>query len=356
MENSDFNIRMNNSINNLFKALLKLSFKSPSQTAFILKTAAAQKRAAKLRQVNEDEGLHVPAFMIASVTKSCNLHCKGCYSHVNNNKSSEDTGFERIKSMVAEAEALGIAIILLAGGEPLFRKTEITDIAKTYKEVIFPLFTNGLLIDEEFTEVLRHTRNLIPIVSIEGHKEKTDDRRGEGVYSKLKQLFRSLNHNDIFYGVSVTVTHENIEEITDEEFVSELIEDGCKIFFYTEYVPVEKDTEHLIISESQRDFLTKRLDALSSRQSAFFIAFPGDEKNFGGCIASGLGFIHISPNGSVEPCPFAPYSDSNINDKSLKQCIQSDFLTKIRNNHALLTEGQGGCALWDKKEIVKSYL
>jgi MoaA/NifB/PqqE/SkfB family radical SAM enzyme len=76
---------------------------------------------------------------------------------------------------------------------------------------------------------------------------------------------------------------------------------------------------------------------------------------FGGCLSAGRGFAHISPEGSLEPCPFAPYSDVSLRDKTLKEALQSDFLRQIRENHNELTE-TGGCALWTKKEWVKSLL
>jgi MoaA/NifB/PqqE/SkfB family radical SAM enzyme len=358
LELLELNNEINKSINNLLKSLIKFSIKNPSQALFLSKTATAQRKAAKRRLENERLGLHVPAFMIASITQRCNLRCKGCYSHVHsaNRKIESELNFDKMKSMVEEARDLGISMVLLAGGEPLVRKEEVFKIAKGCKDVIFPIFTNGLLIDNPMIDIFKNLKNAIPIISIEGFEEETDERRGIGVYKNLKKLFEQLKQGGVFYGVSITVASNNIDKITDEKFVNELIEGGCKLFFYTEYVPVEFGTEELVLNDIERELLMQRMDLLRENHPAFFIAFPGDEKSFGGCIASGRGFIHISPEGNVEPCPFAPYSDSNIKDKTLKECIQSDFLRKIRENHELLVESQGGCALWEKKELVQSFL
>jgi len=70
----------------------------------------------------------------------------------------------------------------------------------------------------------------------------------------------------------------------------------------------------------------------------------------------GKGFIHINAEGDVEPCPFAPYSDTNLINSTLKEALQSDFLRKIRQSHEHLSETEGGCALWIKREWVKSVL
>ena len=73
-------------------------------------------------------------------------------------------------------------------------------------------------------------------------------------------------------------------------------------------------------------------------------------------MAAGRGFIHKIAEGDVEPCTFATYSDMNLNNVSLKEALNSDFLKKICENHAQLYETGGSCALWEKREIVQSSL
>ncbi len=88
------------------------------------------------------------------------------------------------------------------------------------------------------------------------------------------------------------------------------------------------------------------------RFPAVFIAVPWDEEEQGGCLASGRGFVHISATGDLEPCPFAPYSDTNLLKVPLREALRSRFLGLIRENHALFAETAGGCALWKNREAV----
>jgi len=44
---------------------------------------AAQKSHTLLRRDNAVNGMDIPAFLIASITNNCNLHCKGCYAQAN---------------------------------------------------------------------------------------------------------------------------------------------------------------------------------------------------------------------------------------------------------------------------------
>ena len=87
---------------------------------------------------------------------------------------------------------------------------------------------------------------------------------------------------------------------------------------------------------------------------ALFIGFPGDEDTYGGCLAAGRGFVHVSPSGDLEPCPAAPVSDANLSGVSLKDALHSPFLGTIRRHHNLLTETTGGCALRANREWVQA--
>jgi len=121
-----------------------------------------------------------------------------------------------------------------------------------------------------------------------------------------------------------------------------------------EYIPVKEGTEHLEIGLSDRKRLLSVMELLEKRYSALFIAFPGDEERFGGCLSAGRGFIHVSPSGNLEPCPFAPYSDRNLREMSLKDALRSELLSTIRSNRERLCEVEGGCALWREQEWVRS--
>jgi MoaA/NifB/PqqE/SkfB family radical SAM enzyme len=244
---------------------------------------------------------------------------------------------------------------MIAGGEPLVRM-EILDIIQEFPEITFLVFTNGLLIDEALTLKLKNMRNFVPVISLEGYEKETNERRGAGVYERLQGIVKILKQHHIFWSVSLTVTRSNFTDVTSEQFIANLVNLGCKLFFFVEYTPVTKDTEGWLLTDEQRSTLLSLRNGFRSRHSALFIAIPGDEEEIGGCLAAGKGFIHINAQGDVEPCPFAPYSDTNLRDMSLLDALKSDFLKKIRDNHERLGEAEGGCALWVERDWVKSLL
>lgn len=159
-----------------------------------------------------------------------------------------------------------------------------------------------------------------------------DLRRGDGVYNQLIEARNLLKENCINYGISLTITISNFDVITSKDFVTDLSDSGAKLFFYIEYIPVESGTDDLILSDEQELKLTNVINTYKTDFLGTFLAFPRDEKKFGGCLSSRNGFIHISPSEDLEPCPFASYSDSNVREMSLKDALQSKFLRVIRDN------------------------
>ncbi len=357
-EEFDLESYLSEGVENIVKGAVKASLSNPMESIFMAKYALASKNARRLRQEAEQKGEHIPPFLIASITSSCNLHCTGCYARANNachdSEKENQLSQEEWLNIFYEAKKLGIGFILLAGGEPLLRP-EIIKAAGKIQDILFPIFTNGTLINEEYISLFSKRRNLVPILSIERNENKTDDRRGNGVYQKLLEAMDKLQKNKILYGASVTVTKENLLEVTSKEFLDKLYKGSCKVVFYVEYVPMSNTTKDLAPEEAEREYLRKELiEIRKSYSDMLFVSFPGDEKTSGGCLAAGRGFFHINANGGAEPCPFSPYSDTNLKSTSLKEAINSPLFLKLRNSDVLMEEHIGGCVLFERMETVQS--
>lgn len=80
-----------------------------------------------------------------------------------------------------------------------------------------------------------------------------------------------------------------------------------------------------------------------------------DEIDVGGCLSTGRGFIDVNAEGDVGPCPFALVSDSKLRNVSLKEALQSDFMSRICRVPELSKYIGGGCALWKNRERVQFY-
>lgn len=360
MEKFDIQGYMTKGVERVVADAVKATFKNPKESAFMAKFAIASRNASKKRRRAEDAGEHIPPFLIASITSQCNLHCAGCYSRCNqatvDAKPVKQLSAEEWDTIFQEADELGISFILLAGGEPMLRRDVIKE-AGERQNILFPIFTNGTYMDEEYFALLDRCRNLIPIMSIEGGKETTDTRRGEGVYDKLVFSMDELNRRGLIFGASVTVTTRNIREVTSDEFLKRLSGRGCKAVIFVEFVPVTEESTELAPGEDEREYLRGEIARLREEHPEMvYISFPGDEKSSGGCVAAGRGFFHINSHGGAEPCPFSPYSDSNVRDTSLKEAMKSRLFKELREGGYLLEEHPGGCTLFERKEDVERIL
>ena len=304
-----------------------------------------QKRAAAARRRHEEQGLIVPHIMILSITARCNLACAGCYMHGRGKGEAAEMEPALLQKIVADAADLGVSIIVIAGGEPLVRHEEIIAIAQAHPRVLFPVFTNGLLIDEPLAAAIAGCRNIVPVISFEGFRADTDARRGSGVYDRLLATCARLRARGVFFGCSITTNRENFPRVTDRAFAEEMLRAGARVFTCVEYVPMEPGTENLVLSHEQKKTLQIVLADFNRQYPALFIGFPGDEDMYGGCLAAGRGFVHVSPSGSLEPCPAAPVSDANLAEAPLEVALRSRLLARLREEPEILTESEGGCAL-----------
>jgi MoaA/NifB/PqqE/SkfB family radical SAM enzyme len=360
MNNDEITLYFGEAIENLIKSILKHTVGDPKGSAFLIRYISSSRKAHKKRSYYESKGTHIPVFLISSITQDCNLNCIGCYAKAGGicGRSAEGTMLtdERWAQIFSNAEDIGVSFILIAGGEPLLRKSILMQAAKI-KDIIFPVFTNGMLLDKEYVKLFAKNRNLIPVISIEGGLETTDARRGAGSYLRILEVMKELMMSGLLFGASVTVTAGNLEETASDEFLQLMHDCGCRIVFFNEYVPVEENTESLALTNIGRVLLEDRLDILrKERDDMIIMSFPGDEKITGGCLAAGKGFFHISPGGNAEPCPFSPFSDRNLKESSLMDALDSPLFRKLKEMDPDCDNRAGGCALFENKDIVKQLI
>lgn len=357
---NDLTEYLNGAVERLIRQALKSSLHNPRESAFITKFLFLQKKASKKRRIMENDGLHIPPFLIASIASQCNLHCKGCYARANHacgeSAKQDELPASKWEQIFREAAQLGITFILLAGGEPLLRR-DVIETAAHFRNIIFPVFTNGTMLSEKYQALFCENRNLVPVLSLEGDSARTDDRRGKGVAALIGSAKTKMKANGVFYGVSITVTAENIDIVTDENFISSLDGDGCGLVLFVEYVPAQESTENLALTDEQRKRLVLRQSDLKEKfKDMVFLSFPGDEKAVGGCLAAGRGFFHINAVGGAEPCPFSPYSDVNLKNSSLVEALRSPLFKTLDDYGFLQGEHKGGCVLFDKRDDIKKLM
>lgn len=334
---------------------------NPREARFALQLQRTMARGDRRRKrILKEEGLAVPPFLICSIATTCNLQCKGCYARSNGIASDTPTkptlSPEQWHSLFEEAASMGFGVALLAGGEPLTRRDLLEGIASV-KDMLYPVFTNGTLIGPQYIDFFRKHLNVLPVISLEGDAMATNARRGTGVHERALLSMKMLSDEGLFFGTSITVTTENKEAVTSDEYVQRLHDLGCKLVFYVEYVPIDAGTEHLAFGDEDVQWMERRVEQLrGSHDDMIYVSFPGDEKLLDGCMAAGRGFFHIGPDGAAEPCPFSPHSDTNASRDGLRAALRSPLFSKLRNASALSWEHTGGCTLYEHRDEVDAML
>ena len=305
------------------------------------------------RRINRlTRGLLVPVVITLSPTMRCNLDCEGCYSR--DYPRDRELSLTEIDDILATAESMGVFLLIISGGEPLMLEG-LLDVMSRHRRLLYLLVTNGTLLDEKAARMIAEAGNIIPAVSLEGGKDETDRRRGEGVHDTVAQAMRYLKDEGVLFGFSVTVTRRNLDATSSDRFIDEMLARGCALGFCTEYIPVGRGTRpELVLEGGERTYLRRRVIEIRRNKPIMVAHLPDDEYTADGrCMAVAGGCFHINSQGYVEPCPFAHLASENVREKSLEEIFRSEFLARLRRSDAVFRRGRVGCALLENMETVR---
>jgi MoaA/NifB/PqqE/SkfB family radical SAM enzyme len=306
----------------------------------------------KLKETEAREGVHVPWAILIDPTEKCNLNCLGCWA--GDYQRQHELDFETLDRILTEAEQLGIYFIVFSGGEPLLRKKDLVALAEKHEGQVFHLFTNGTLIDEEFVHEMQRVGNITPAVSVEGLEETTDARRGKGVFQKVMRAMDLMRENGCVFGISVTYTKNNTEEVGSDEFIDLMVAKGAAYGWYFTYIPIGKDVDlELMATPEQRAYMYDRILYFRETKPIFLADFWNDGEAVNGCIAGGRSYFHINAAGEVEPCAFVHYATCNIKDMSLKEALQNPLFAAYQKRQPFHSNLRRPCPIIDVPDMLR---
>ncbi len=293
----------------------------------------------------EKLGVDVPYTILIDPTSQCNLNCVGCWAGAYEHYDS--LSFEEVDRIVTEAKELGIYMISMSGGEP-YLWPEIFKLFEKHDDVVFMTYTNGTTITKNRAKKLGELGNVSPVISIEGGREATDGRRGEGVFDKIMSAMDYLRNEGVPFGFSVTLTRENCEGVMSDEFIDLMIEKGALYGWSFHYIPIGKDPDFsLMLSPEQRKWLLDEVRRLREEKPIQFADFWNDGSAMQGCVAGGRRYFHITAKGDVEPCAFVHFACDNIKDKSLKEILQTPIFKAYQKRQPFSNNMLRPCPLID---------
>lgn len=309
---------------------------------------------AKTNKFAEEHGYRIPWIILMDPTSACNKHCIGCWSAEYGHKLN--LSYDDLASIVRQGEELGIFFYMMTGGEPLVRKDDIIKLAREFPRSTFYAFTNGSLITDEFCETMRELGNISLAVSVEGFEENNDARRGAGSFQEAVNAMDMMKKHGLFFGTSICYTSANYKMVTSDEFMDFLIDHGVRYNWYFHYMPVGNDANpDLLLTPDQREYMYHRVREIRGFEGGkeiFAFDFQNDGEFVHGCIAGGRFYCHINPNGDVEPCVFIHYSNANIHDKTLLECLSQPLFQEYQKHQPFNCNHLKPCPMLENPEIL----
>ena len=300
-------------------------------------------------------GVSVPSLILIDPTSACNLRCDGCWA--GEYKTTDSLEPELLDRIFREAKELGIYWIVLSGGEP-FAYKPLLDVVADHPDLVFMAYTNGTLIDEKTADRLADLANFSPAFSLEGWREQTDARRGNGVFDKVMRSMDLLSERGVFFGVSVTATRDNVDTLFSEQYIDFLVEKGVLYEWCFHYIPIGRNPNtELMLTPAQRAWLAYRVPELRREKPIMIADFWNDGEATRGCIAGGRMYFHINAQGDVEHCAFVHFAADNIKNKSLKEVLQNPLFKSFQKRQPFNDNHLLPCPIIDNplalREIVK---
>ena len=136
-----------------------------------------------------------PRLVFWELTTGCNLRCIHCRASATDLMSPEDLSTRECLRIVDEIAAYAPLILVLSGGEPLWRR-DVFEISKhaVRRGLRVALATNGTLVDEAMAERIKDAGILRVSISLDGADRVTHDsfRGHDGAFDAALRGIRCL--------------------------------------------------------------------------------------------------------------------------------------------------------------------
>ncbi len=309
-------------------------------------------------------------------TAACNLECIHCRRLDVSKELAEDdmTTEESIKFIDELADAAN-PILILSGGEPLYRP-DIFEIAghASKRGLKVALATNGTLVDEEKAKEIKKADVQRVSISIDGADAKTHDnfRKIEGSFEGAIRGFNNLKKIGMSVQVNCTIAKHNVDQFediyklalslgSDALHVFMLVPVGCGVQIADDQMLTPDRYEevlHQIYDKAQESKIHLKATCAPHyfrimRERAKKEGITISPKTHGmaamtkGCLA-GTAVCFVSHKGEVFPCGYLPVESGNVRKTNIKDIWDSSAIFTNLRDISLL---EGKCGVCEYKKV-----
>ncbi|MBI3667660.1 MAG: radical SAM protein, partial [Acidobacteria bacterium] len=333
-----------------------------------------------------------PRLIFWELTTGCNLRCIHCRASATELMSPEDLSYEESCRVIDQIAAYAPFILVLSGGEPLWRR-DVFDLAERARarNIRVALATNGTLVDEVTADRIVAAGIRRVAISLDGADAATHDSfRGQaGAFEAALAGFRRLRDRGMSMQINTTVSRHNEHQlpqiydlalslgadafhifllvpvgcgltIKDEQMVSAQHYEDILNWFYDRSIEGRLEMKATCAPHYFRIVRQRRADA--RRAGLPVPELPGHHGRPGaaghpggaagemnamtrGCLA-GSGVCFISHRGDIYPCGYLPVSAGSLRHMPFHDIWESAAVFQDLRNLDLL---EGKCGICEFK-------
>ena len=323
---------------------------------------------------------HKPRLIFWELTTGCNLRCVHCRASATELSSPDDLNTEESLALIDQFAEYAPFILVLSGGEPLYRK-DVFQLASyaTSRGIKVALATNGTLVDESIARRAKEAGIVRVAISLDGADAETHDgfRGIPGSFDRAIHGMKCLQAEGIGVQINSTVTKRNagqLQRIYDLALELKavalhtflLVPVGCGLeIAESQMIPAdeyerllnwfydrEKEAKlELKATCSPHYYRVRRQRMAEDRRNgveppAAFGASPHSRHPdlsavTRGCLA-GTGVCFVSHKGQVQPCGYLPLAAGDLRQQTFRDVWENSTLFgSLRDTDNL--EGKCGC-------------
>lgn len=271
-----------------------------------------------------------PVYVQFYITSRCNLTCKQC-NIIYANSDVRECSLDEIKCVADNFAKLGVAIVLLTGGEPYVRE-DLPEIIREFeiRGIHVRMQTNGIATEEQVQKSIEYGGKDISISLDSLHPPTQDDINGgfkkswHRALQTMATYTKYLPKDGSFAALGCVMQRDNLGDIED------VIRFGTEIGWYTSLVPIHvTDNFHPMnfrtfdqnarFRPDEYKYVDQVVERVRKMQKESFLLYDSDQylddikrfvrnepttwrsKNDNVCDSPNLYFA-VLPNGDFAPC------------------------------------------------------
>lgn len=318
---------------------------------------------------------YVPRLIFFELTKRCNLRCIHCRAEAYEN-APELLTTEEVKRILREISEVSKPIMILTGGEPLYRK-DIFEIAEHTVKLGMraALASNGTMIDEAMAKRIADAGVSRVSISLDGGTEKThDDFRGiPGSFKKAVEGIVNLQKVGVQTQINSTIAKHNVHELNEilnlalnlkvnALHIFMLVPVGCGVQIADKMMLTPQEYEDSLNWFYEQWRAHQELEFKATCAPHFYRILNQRGRNDGivlpksshgmsamtrGCLA-GSSVCFISASGEVQPCGYLPLIAGRLKEQKFADVWRnSECFLNLRDPSKLT----GKCARCEFKKL-----